>query len=56
MQRLKSAASDEQKAVAVAYGNRFCIPLGEMFEMVKHLPFTGGIGDRLSIGTQVCSL
>ena len=24
-----AAASDEQKAVAAAYGNRFCIPLGE---------------------------
>ena len=46
--KLKSTPSDEQKAVASAYGNRFCILLGEMFEMVKHLPFTG-IGDRLSL-------
>ena len=44
---LKTVGSDEQKAVAAAYGNRFSIPLWEMFEMVKHLPFTG-IGDRLS--------
>ena len=27
--------------MAAAYGNRFCIPLGEMFEMLKHLPFPG---------------
>ena len=43
----KANGDDKQKAVAAAYGNRFCIPLGKMFEMLQHLPFPG-ITDRPS--------
>ena len=44
---VKANGDNQQKAVAAAYGNRFCIPLGKMFEMLKHLPFPG-ISDRPS--------
>ena len=42
-----SAADTEDEAIAKAYDNRFCIPLG--FELLEtHMPFyQAGLGDRL---------
>ncbi|XP_057308964.1 uncharacterized protein LOC130647207 [Hydractinia symbiolongicarpus] len=38
----------EEKAIAKAYGNTFCIPLGKMFELTRDLPFyQAGLHDRL---------
>ena len=43
----ETTANDEEKAIAKAYGNNFSIPLGQYFELTKHLPFAL-INDRLS--------
>ena len=43
----EAAASIEEKAIARAYGSKFCIPISSYFEMTKYLPFVG-VDDRLS--------
>ena len=42
-----AASNEEDKAIATAFGKRFCIPLD--FELLEsHLPFyQAGLGDRL---------
>lgn len=40
--------TDEEKGIVAFYGNTFCIPLGEMFELTRDLPFyQPGLHDRL---------
>lgn len=34
-----TSGTDEEKAIAYAYGNTFCIPLGKMFQLTRDLPF-----------------
>ena len=43
----EATASTTEKAIAKVFGNNFCIPLGEYFEMTKFIPF-GKIEDRIT--------
>lgn len=40
----ETGASDEEKAIARVYGNRFCLPLSQFFEGTHHLPFVQSDG------------
>ena len=40
----ETGASDEDKAIARVYGNRFCFPLAKFFEGTHHLPFVQSDG------------
>ena len=43
----EASASTKEKAIAKVFGNNFCIPLGQYFELTKHYPMVL-IADRLS--------
>ena len=44
--KAEAAGSNQDNAIAKAYGNRFSIPLSEFFELTKHLPYVN-FDDRL---------